>query len=229
MWISIDKLLCDLTGTIEDGTVTHQVGDVQVEGNATLLRTFQVAGTAKLQVRLGNHKAVIALGHDLHPFAGVGRQLVGCDQHAVGLVRTTPYSASQLVQLRETEALGALDHHHAGVGHVHPHLNDGGGDHDLSLVGHKTTHHLFLLSRLHPTVHLADGELGKCFPHMQVSLLQVLKVERLALLNKGINNVDLPSLTDLLPDKLVECPPLFVVAVQRLHRLTTGRQLVDHR
>jgi hypothetical protein len=33
--------------------------------------------------------------------------------------------------MRPPEALGLLDHHHAGVGHVHAHLNDGGRNQDV--------------------------------------------------------------------------------------------------
>ena len=43
-------------------------------------------------------------------------------------------AAAQLVQLRQAETLGVLDHHQAGVGHVHAHFDDRGGHQHLHLA-----------------------------------------------------------------------------------------------
>ena len=60
------------------------------------------------------------------------RRLV--DQQAGRGRRPAPDPAAQLVQLRQAEALGPLDHHDRGVGHVHPHLDHRRRDQHLGLA-----------------------------------------------------------------------------------------------
>ena len=51
---------------------------------------------------------------------------------------------AQLVELREAEALGVLDHHHRGVGHVDADLDHGGGDEHVGVAGGEGRHRLRL-------------------------------------------------------------------------------------
>jgi len=83
--------------TIQDGTVTHQIGNFQAEGNAALLRAFQIAGAAQFEIGFGDDETVVALGHDFHPLTRIGRQLIGSDENAVRLIGTAPYPATQLM------------------------------------------------------------------------------------------------------------------------------------
>ena len=55
-------------------------------------------------------------------------------QNTVTLRGPAPYTSAKLVQLREAEALGLLDDHQAGVGHVHADLDHRGRDQDLDLA-----------------------------------------------------------------------------------------------
>ena len=48
---------------------------------------------------------------------------------------------AQLVELRQSEALGVLDDHDRGVGDVDADLDDGGGDEHVDLAGAKLAHH----------------------------------------------------------------------------------------
>ena len=54
-------------------------------------------------------------------------------QDAVALRRAAAHAPAKLVQLRQAEALGLLDHHHRGVGHVHAHLDHRGRNQNLHL------------------------------------------------------------------------------------------------
>src|SRR5690554_1685167 len=92
-----DDGLCNFPGTVEDGIIPDQVCNPEVERNSTLLCTLQVTRTAQFQIGLGNNETVVALGHDLHPLSGIGREFIRGDQDTVGLVGTTPYPASQLM------------------------------------------------------------------------------------------------------------------------------------
>jgi hypothetical protein len=60
-----------------------------------------------------------------------GRQRRRVQQHAHAGHRAAADPAAQLVQLRQAEALGVLDHHQAGVGHVHADLDHRGGHQHL--------------------------------------------------------------------------------------------------
>ena len=49
-------------------------------------------------------------------------------------------TATQLVQLRETETFGMLDDHDRRVGNINPHFDHSGRNQDLYLVGLKLSH-----------------------------------------------------------------------------------------
>ena len=68
-----------------------------------------------------------------------------------------PDPAPQLVQLRQTEAVRVLDHHDRGIGHVHPHLDHGGGGQHFDLPGFELGHDLFLHGRLQASVQKTDA------------------------------------------------------------------------
>ena len=52
--VAIDDLLSLVTRQLNELSVSCDVRDLQVKGNATLLSTLQVAGPAQLQVSLSN-------------------------------------------------------------------------------------------------------------------------------------------------------------------------------
>ena len=64
------------------------------------------------------------------------------EQQAGRALRAAADAAAQLVQLREAEALGMLDDHDGGVGHVDADFDHRGGDEDLGLVALEAVHHL---------------------------------------------------------------------------------------
>ncbi len=58
-----------------------------------------------------------------------------------------PDAAAQLVQLRQSHALGILDDHQTGIGHVDADLDHRGGHQQLDLAGDEALHDLFFLLR----------------------------------------------------------------------------------
>ena len=60
------------------------------------------------------------------------------------------------MQLRETEALGVLDHHDGRFRHVDADLDHRGGDQQLRLAGGKARHGGILLGAFHAAVHQVD-------------------------------------------------------------------------
>ena len=69
----------------------------------------------------------------------VSRQHLAAQEQADALALAAPDAAAQLVELGEAEALGALDDHQRGVGHVDADLDDGGGDEHAQARRRRTT------------------------------------------------------------------------------------------
>src|SRR5258708_34396319 len=62
----------------------------------------------------------------------------------MALRRTASDPAAELVELREAEPIGTLDHHDAGIGDVDAHLDHRRRDKDLDLSRYKAFHDVFL-------------------------------------------------------------------------------------
>ncbi len=70
------------------------------KGDTTLLRPFQVTGTAQLQISFRYFKAVICAYHYLQSLTSIFGQFIICHQNTIRLVGATPYPTAQLMQLR---------------------------------------------------------------------------------------------------------------------------------
>ena len=121
--------------------------------------------------------------------------------------KAIPGAAPELVELAEAEALRVLHHHQIGVGHIHAHLDHGGGHQNVRFPGGEGGHDGVLL----PGLHLAVDE-----GHLQVRedlRLQLLGVFRhglplvgqlVILTDHGADDVHLPPGLHLLADKGVQ-------------------------
>ncbi len=89
------------------------------------------------------------------------------------------HPSSQLMQLRQTHPLGVLDHHQAGVGHVHAHFDHGGGDQQLQVTALEALHRRILVRRAHPAMHQADADVGQGFGEHRGRFLGRLVAHRL--------------------------------------------------
>src|SRR5216683_3147836 len=112
--------------------------------HAMLPRAQQLPHPPDSHVLLGELETVVDLSHQMQSLETRVRRIVR-QQQAVALGRAAPDPASKLVQLRQPEAVGALDHHDSGIGHVHADLDNGGCDQDLDLAGDKTPHDIVFL------------------------------------------------------------------------------------
>src|SRR5438128_1158551 len=71
---------------------------------------------------------------------------IGHHQVGIGLVVAAADPAAQLVQLRQTEFVGAAHHNGVGAGHVNAGFNDGGAQQQVEALGHKVFHHALQLA-----------------------------------------------------------------------------------
>ena len=160
--------------------------------------------------------------------AGLGQGLRE-DQDAGRLVRAAADPPAQLVQLGEAEALGVLDDHQAGVGHVHAHLDHRGGHQHLELAAHEGLHHRRLDVVLEPPVHQAHRQVGQRGGEHLVGFLGGLQLQRLGLLDQRAHPVGLAAL-----DAGVVDAADHLLAARLGHQLgddgrAARRQLVEHR
>ncbi len=98
-------------------------------GCARLARAQELAGPADLQVAPGDLEAVGGLAH-----RGFSRSRAVAEQRRRDTAARRPMAAAprptrprSWCSWRQAEALGMLDHHQRGVGHVHPDLDHRGG------------------------------------------------------------------------------------------------------
>src|SRR5579883_1894639 len=109
--------------------------------------TEELARAAELQILLADAKAV-ARGDE----RGDARLRLRGPRLADEVAARGPLAASdapaQLMQAREAEAVGVLDHHHRRVRHVDADLDDRGRDEHVERAGGEALHDLsFLLAR----------------------------------------------------------------------------------
>ena len=218
-----------VAGQLQYLPVAGQIGNAQVEGNATLLRTLHVTGPPQAHIGFGDAEAVVGLYHNFEPLAGLLREVVTRHEYAIRLVGAAPYAPPELMELGKAETLGILDNHHRGIGNVHAYFYDCGCYHDLSLALDETLHLLLFLGGLHLPVYHTYVVLGEVGAHGFVSFYKIFHVALLALLDEWIYDICLPALLQLTPQGGIEIGPAIVVLQERVDGLPTGRQLVDDR
>ncbi len=148
--IGYNHLECVPPGDHEQIVVVDDVGDLQIR-QAVLAGAEHLARPTNPQVLFGDFEAVVGLGHDVEPALGHFVVCLG-EQKAVGLRLAPPDSAAKLVQLRQAEAVGRLDHHDRRVGHINADLDHDSGDQHIDLTLAKTRHDPLLLGRGHLAV-----------------------------------------------------------------------------
>ena len=107
--------------------IADQVRDLELH-EPGLARAEQLPGPAQLEVAARDFEAVGSVAQDPEALACERRERRPIEKDAGALDRPAPDAAAQLVQLRESHALGVLDDHQARVRHVDPDLDDRGRD-----------------------------------------------------------------------------------------------------
>ena len=114
------------------------------------------------------------------------------------------------MELTEPKTLGILDHHHRSIGHIDADFDDGRCHKDLGLAGRKTLHLEIFVRGFHLTMYHGDLIFRKRFAQLIKTVLQVLQIEFLVLLNKRIDDIDLPSFLYLFAKESIDlCAALY--------------------
>ncbi len=121
----------------------------------------QVAGPAELEVLERHAVAGAELGvvlEHLQPALGVGIDGVGNHQIAVRTAVRPADATAQLVQLRQTERVGAVHEHRVRVRHVEAGLDDHRRDEHVDVAGDEAVHDVLEIALAHLPV--AHGNAG---------------------------------------------------------------------
>ncbi|MCW0462066.1 hypothetical protein NB717_003134 [Xanthomonas sacchari] len=129
-----------------------------------LVLAQQFAGAADLQIVGGQGEAgaqFVHRGDGVQPLLRIGSDAapVRHQQIGVGAVMRTADAAAQLVQLRQAEAVGAVDDDGVGVGDVDARFDDRGRQQHVEALLLEIQHHLFQLALGHLPVGDADARL----------------------------------------------------------------------
>src|SRR5437868_3275501 len=106
----LDQLFCRRACQRQKFFVAHEIGEAQ-RRIAALALAEVLSRAAQLEIELGDAETVGILVNHLEAIARRRRKRAAVEQNADALARAAADAPTQLVQLRETEALGALDHH----------------------------------------------------------------------------------------------------------------------
>ena len=150
------------------------------------------------------------------------------EQEAVRLVRPAPHAAAELVELREPEPIGVLDHDRGRVRDVDADLDDRGGDENLGLARGERAHRGRLLGRVEPPVDEPDTQRLELADEVLVLVLGGARLHELGALDQRADHVRLPTVLLPLPDE----PAIAVVALavghaMRAHGPPPGRHLPE--
>ena len=164
-----------------------------------LARADQLALAAQPEVDLGQLEAVGVRGQGAQP-----RRLLGPEQQAQRRVGAAPDPPAQLVQLRDSVAVGVLDQHHGGVRHVDPDLDHRGRDEHVGLPRAERRHRLLLVGRPQLPVQEHDAEVAQLAGAQPLELgRRGARLEQLGLLDQRADDERLAPGAELLADALV--------------------------
>ena len=174
-------------------------------GHARLACAEEVAGTAKLQVALGDLETVGRLGERLQASPTLLRQRILIQQDAVRLMRAPADAASQLMKLRQPEAFGVLHEHDRGVCDVDANFDHRGRDQHVELAARERPHDPVLRIRLHSSVQQRDAIRGEDIVREVIRHLRCrLEIHLLRLFDQRVDDIHLPSRVDLLANEVVD-------------------------
>ncbi len=142
---------------------------------------------------------------------------------------TAADAAAQLVQLRESEALGILDDHERGVRHVDADFDHRGRHQELDFSVLEAPHGAFLRGGRHAAVNQPDAELGQRRGQGRGGFLGGLVGHLLGFIDERADPVRLPSFETGGSNPLHHLVAARLGQHHGLHGRAARRQLVDHR
>ncbi|MNF45260.1 hypothetical protein D3C84_263880 [compost metagenome] len=184
---------------------------------------------AQFQVFFGDDETIAGLAHDAKAFPAQLRQRRVVEQHAMAGGTAAADPPAQLVQLGQTQALGVLDDHQAGIGYVDADLDHRGGDQQLQLALLELLHYRGLFRRLHAPVDQPDMQAAKRGGQIGEGGLGGLAGQLLGFLDQGAHPIGLAPFVAGRAHPLDHLRAAAVGDHQGVHRGAPRRQLIEDR
>ena len=216
------------TGVLKYLSVAGKAGDSQIEGDSALLGSLHVPGSPELHVGFRDQESVVGLGHDSEALLCITLESGLAHQYTVALFSAPTYPATELMKLGESETLGILDNHDTRVRDIYPDFYHGRGDHNPGLSADEKIHLIGLLGGFELSVDHTYLNLRKGVHHPLLPFLHAFECQFLILIDKGIDDIYLPSGLQFTPDKAVHLSPVHIRSEPCINRLSSGRKFVDH-
>lgn len=163
------------------------------------------ARTPELEIDFGQVKTARVLFERLEALR-FGALAIGREEEAVALLRSTTYTAAELVELREAEALSPLDQHDGRIGDVDPNFDHGCRDEDVECAVFEGAHDRVFLGGFHSAMQETNTKVGEnlvlessVFRRRGFDLL-----DRFALFDQGEDDEGLAAFFDFVLDKGVD-------------------------
>src|SRR3989338_7187795 len=122
----------------------------------------KLAGSAEFQVVFCELKSGFGGGKRLEAPENTGR-ITPSQNKAVGFFLAPADTASELMQLCQTEPLRAFNEHYCGVWHVHSHFNHRSGNQNMRFPFPEPAHGFLFFFRSQLAVHNTNVEFRKNF------------------------------------------------------------------
>ena len=185
---------------------------MKVERDAALQGSFKVAWAAHFKVGFCDGESVGGGGHQFEAFAGVGSYFPFRHEYAIALRCSTAYTATELVELRQTEPFSVLNDHDRGVGDIDPDLYDCCCHQDVGIVVGEEVHLMVFFCRFHFPMDEGRAVGREGVAHQFITFFKAFEVELFAFLNQRVDDVDLPPLSHFTTDSTVDLNGLVVLA-----------------
>ena len=140
-----------------------------------------------------------------------------------------PYTAAELVKLRQPEAVCAVDEDDAGVAVVYAHLHNGRGHQHVQLATLEPAHHVLLVAERQPAVQQAERQVRK---HLRRQAMELgggcPRLQHVRLLDERADHEGLSAERNLTPHKLVGVAAPLRGNVAGSDGLPPRRLLIEH-
>ena len=189
-----------LAGGLQQRPVHLDARDAEAR-HAGLAGAEHVAFAAQAQILLGDAEAVLGLAQDLDARLGGLAERRAVEQQAGRALAPAADAAAQLMDLREAEALGVLDHHHGRFRHIDADLDHRGGDEQPRLARGEARHRGVLVGALQLAVDEIDGVVEMLL-QLGEALLGGGEIAHLGLGDQRAHPVDPLAAIERAPDRL---------------------------
>lgn len=169
--------------------VAEEVGESKSR-RTPLADPGQFTRSAKLEVRLGDLESVVALADHLQPLSRILPEAFIRHQNAPRLAGATTNSATELVELGETEALRRFNDDHRRLRHINPHLNNCGRQQDRRGTVSKAGDRLLALRPVETTVEHLDPNTRQRLPDILLVLGQRRRLDLFTGIDDRVDNED---------------------------------------